>query len=105
MILQYNTSNPKVSTMQAPTSVLIALARLQLAMHHLQRALELERDNAQTDYQRLIVLPGGAGSDHTAMLVELALDREYHARKAIRVVNALALPQPEDLTYAAVVIA
>jgi hypothetical protein len=37
------------------------------------------------------------------MLLELALDREYHARKAIRVINALALPQPHELTYAAVV--
>jgi hypothetical protein len=89
--------------MQAPTSVLIALAQLHLAANSLLRALELERDNAHTDYRRLIVLPGGAGSDHTAMLLELASDREYHARKAIRVINALALPQPEELTYAAVV--
>jgi hypothetical protein len=105
MIPQYSTSNPKVSTVQAPTSVLIALAQLHLAANSLLNALEQERDNAHTDYRRLIVLPGGAGSDHTAMLLELASDREYHARKAIRVVNALALPQPEDLTYAAVVIA
>ena len=105
MIPQYSTSNPKVSTMQAPTSVLIALAQLHLAANSLLRALELERDNAHTDYRRLIVLPGGAGSDHTAMLLELALDRECHARKAIRVVNALALPQPEELSYAAVVTA
>ena len=101
MIPQYSPSNPKVSTMQAPTSVLIALAQLHLAANSLLKALELERDNAHTDYRRLIVLPGGAGSK----LLELASDREYHARKAIRVVNALALPQPEELTYAAVVTA
>lgn len=93
--------------MQAPTPILMILAQLQLAMHHLQRALEIERDNAQLDYDRLVALPGGAGSDHTAMLVELADERGYHARRALRVAfggtEAFTPPTPDDLGYAAVV--
>jgi hypothetical protein len=89
--------------MQAPIPVLIALAQLHVAAHDLQTALEVERNNAQLDYTRLSELPGGVINDDTAMLVELALDRDYHARRAIRVVNALALPQIEDLGYDAVV--
>ena len=93
--------------MQAPTPILIILAQLQLAVHHLHRALELERDNAQTDYERLTALPGGVGNDHTAMLVELADERAYHARRALRVAfgstEAFTPPTPEDLGYAAVV--
>jgi hypothetical protein len=93
--------------MQAPTPILIILAQLQLAMHHLQRALEKERDNAQLDYERLTLLPGGVGSDHTAMLLELADERGYHARRALRVAfgstEAFLPPTPEDLGYAAVV--
>ena len=93
--------------MQAPTPILIILAQLQLAMHHLQRALEKERDNAQLDYERLTALPGGVGNDHTAMLLELADERGYHARRALRIgfdsTEAFLPPTPEDLGYAAVV--
>lgn len=92
--------------MQTPTSILIILSQLQLAKHHLQRALELERDNAQLDYNRLVALSGGAGSDHTAMLLQMADERGYHARRALRVAfggtEAFIVPSPEDLGYAAV---
>ena len=90
--------------MQAPTSVLIALARLHIADHDLLTALETERDNAQLDYERLAALPGGANSDHTAMLLQMADERGYCARKALRAMtqDAAAL-QPQDLGYDAVV--
>ena len=90
--------------MQAPTSVLIALARLHIADNELLTALEVERDNAQLDYDRLAALPGGAGNDHTAMLLQMADERGYSARKALRALtqNAATL-QPQDLGYDAVV--
>ena len=75
MILQYSPFNPKVSTMPAPTEILIALARLHAAAHNLRTAIEVEIANAQTDYDRLAALPGGLGNDHTAMLLQLADER------------------------------
>lgn len=92
--------------MQAPTSVLIALARLHIADHDLVTALEVERDNAQLDYDRLKAIPGGATNDHVAMLLVLADERAFCARKALRAMtqNAAAL-QPQDLGYDAVVTA
>ena len=93
--------------MQAPTEILLALARLHAAAHELQRQLEIERDNAQTDYDRLAALPSGLGNDHTAMLLQMADDRGYHARRALRnafggFAGAVSIPQPEDLDYDAV---
>ena len=93
--------------MQAPTEILLALARLHAAAHELQRQLEIERDNAQTDYDRLAALPSGLGNDHTAMLLQMADDRGYHARRALRnafggFAGAVNIPQPEDLDYDAV---
>ena len=92
--------------MQAPTSVLIALARLHIADHDLLTALETERDNAQLDYDRLKAIPGGATNDHVAMLLVMADERAFCARKALRAMtqNAATL-QPEDLGYDAVVTA
>ena len=65
-----------------------------------------ERDDAQLDYDRLAALPGGAGNDHTAMLLQMADERGYSARKALRALtqNAATL-QPQDLGYDAVVTA
>ena len=92
--------------MQAPTSVLIALARLHIADHDLQTALEVERDDAQLDYDRLAALPDGAGNDHTAMLLQMADERGYCARRALRALTKIsAAPQPQDLGYDAVVTA
>jgi len=96
--------------MQAPTEILIALARLHAAAHHLRAALELEIANAQIDYDRLAALPGGLGNDHTAMLLQLADERGYHARHALRnafggFAGAVVTPQPEDLGYDRQVIA
>jgi hypothetical protein len=93
--------------MQAPTEILLALARLHAAAHELQRQLEIERDNAQTDYDRLAALPFGLGNDHTAMLLQMADDRGYHARRALSkafggFAGAVNIPQPEDLDYDAV---
>lgn len=93
--------------MQAPIDILVSLARLHAAAHDLRTALETERDNAQTDYERLAALPGGLGNDHTAMLLQLADERGYHARRALRVAfgstEAFIPPTPEDLSYDAVV--
>lgn len=93
--------------MQAPIDILIALARLHAAAHNLRTALETERDNAQTDYDRLAALPSGLGNDHTAMLLQLADERGYHARRALAkafggFAGAVCIPQPEDLDYDAV---
>lgn len=90
--------------MQAPTSVLIALARLHVADHDLLIALETERDNAHLDYDRLAALPGSATDDYTAMLLQMADERGYSARQALRALtqNAATL-QPQDLGYDAVV--
>ena len=100
----------KSTTMQAPTSVLIALARLHAAADNLRTVLETESANAQTDYDRLKALPGGLGNDHTAMLLQLADERGYHARHALRnafggFAGAVVTPQPEDLGYDRQVIA
>ena len=55
----------------------------------------------------MTLLPGGVGNDHTAMLLELADERGYHARRALRVAfgntEAFMPPTPEDLGYAPVV--
>ena len=93
--------------MQAPIDILLSIARLHAAAHNLRTALETERDNAQTDYDRLAALPGGIGNDHTAMLLQLADERGYHARRALRAAfggfaGAVCIPQPEDLDYDAV---
>ena len=93
--------------MQAPIDILVSLARLHAAAHELRTALETERDNAQTDYDRLAALPGGLGNDHTAMLLQLADERGYFARRALRnafggFAGAVCIPQPEDLGYDAV---
>ena len=93
--------------MQAPINILVSLARLHAAAHNLRTALETERDNAQTHYDRLAALPGGLGNDHTAMLLQLADERGYHARRALRnafggFAGAVCIPQPEDLGYDAV---
>jgi hypothetical protein len=90
--------------MQAPTSVLIALARLHAADLAFVNALETERDNAQLDYDRLKAIPGGATNDHVAMLLVMADERAFCARKALRAMtqDAAAL-QPQDLGYDAVV--
>jgi hypothetical protein len=93
--------------MTAPTEILLALARLHAAAHELQHQLEIERDNAKTDYDRLVALPSGLGNDHTAMLLQLADERGYHARRALAkafggFAGAVSIPQPEDLDYDAV---
>ena len=95
--------------MQAPIDILVSLARLHAATHDLRTALETERDNAQTDYYRLAALPGSFGNDHTAMLLQLADERGYHARRALRnafggFAGAVCIPQPEDLGYDAVTV-
>ena len=95
--------------MQAPIDILLSLARLHAAAHDLRTALETERDNAQTDYERLAALPGGLGNDHTAMLLQMADDRGYHARRALSkafggFAGAVNIPQPEDLDYDAVTV-
>ena len=95
--------------MQAPVEILLALARLHAAAHDLRTALETERDNAQTDYNRLAALPGGLGNDHTAMLLQLADERGYLARRALRnafggFAGQVVTPQPEDLGYEAVTV-
>jgi hypothetical protein len=96
--------------MQAPTEILLALARLHAAAHELQHQLEIERDNAKTDYDRLAAFPSGLGNDHTAMLLQLADERGYHARHALRnafggFAGSVVTPQPEDLGYDRQVIA
>jgi len=90
--------------MQAPTEILIALAGLHAAAHNLRTAIEVEIANAQTDYDRLAALPGGLGNDHTAMLLQMADERGYHARHALRnafggFAGSINTPQPEDLGY------
>lgn len=92
--------------MQAPIDILVSLARLHAADLAFVNALETERDNAQRDYDRLKAIPGGATNDHTAMLLQLADERAFCARKALRAMtqNAATL-QPEDLGYDAVVTA
>ena len=95
--------------MQAPIDILLSLARLHAAAHDLRTALETERDNAQTDYERLAALPGGLGNDHTAMLLQMADDRGYHARRALSkafggFAGAVNIPQPKDLDYDAVTV-
>ena len=63
-------------------------------------ALELERDNAQLDYDRLKAIPGGATNDHIAMLLVMADERAFCARKALRAVTQQSAQlQPEDLGY------
>ena len=93
--------------MQASIDILLSLARLHAAAYDLRTALETERDNAQTDYERLATLPDGLGNDHTAMLLQLADERGYHARRALRnafggFAGQVVTPQPEDLGYDAV---
>lgn len=95
--------------MQAPIDILLSIARLHAAAHNLRTALETERDNAQTDYDRLAALPGGLGNDHTAMLLQLADKRGYHARRALRnafggFAGQVVIPQSEDLGYDAVTV-
>ena len=86
--------------MQAPTDILVSLARLHAADLALVTALELERDNAQLDYDRLKAIPGGATNDHIAMLLVMADERAFCARKALRAVTQhSAQLQPEDLGY------
>ena len=90
--------------MQAPIDILVSLARLHAADLAFVNALETERDNAQRDYDRLKAIPGGATNDHVAMLLVMADERAFCARKALRAMtqNAATL-QPEDLGYDAVV--
>ena len=90
--------------MQAPIDILVSLARLHAADLAFVNALETERDNAQLDYDRLKAIPGGATNDHVAMLLVLADERAFCARKALRAMtqNAATL-QPQDLGYDAVV--
>jgi hypothetical protein len=95
--------------MQAPIDILIALAQLHAAAHNLRTAIEVEIVNAQTDYDRLAALPGGLGNDHTAMLLQMADERGYHARHALRnafggFAGAVVTPQPQDLGYEAVTV-
>ena len=92
--------------MQAPIDILVSLARLHAADLAFVNALETERDNAQLDYDRLKAIPGGATNDHVAMLLVMADERAFCARKALRAMtqNAAAL-QPQDLGYDAVVTA
>jgi hypothetical protein len=95
--------------MQAPIEILLSLARLHAAAHNLRAALELEIANAKTDYDRLAALPSGLGNDHTAMLLQLADERGYHARRALMkgfggFAGAVCIPQPEDLDYDAVTV-
>ena len=95
--------------MQAPIDILFALARLHAAAHNLRTALETERDNAQTDYDRLAALPGGFGNDHTSMLLQLADERGYHARRALRnafggFAGQVVTPHPQDLGYDSVTV-
>jgi hypothetical protein len=90
--------------MQAPIEIILSLARLHAAADELKRQLEIERDNAKTDYDRLVALPSGLGNDHTAMLLQLADERGYHARRALMkgfggFAGAVNIPQPEDLDY------
>jgi len=100
MIPQYSFTNPKVSIMQAPISVLIALAQLHLAANSLLKALEQERDNAQLDYDRLKAIPGGATNDHIAMLLVMADERAFCARKALRAMTQQSAQlQPEAFGY------
>lgn len=93
--------------MQAPINILVSLARLHAAADELKRQLEIERDNAKTDYDRIAALQSGLGNDHTAMLLQMADDRGFHARRALMkgfggFAGAVCIPQPEDLDYDAV---
>ena len=86
--------------MQAPIDILVSLARLHAADLALLTALEQERDNAQLDYDRLKAIPGGATNDHIAMLLVMADERAFCARKALRALTQhSAQLQPEDLGY------
>jgi hypothetical protein len=93
--------------MQTPTNVLVAIAQVHAALEHLYRVLEAERDSAQADYASLLELPGATKDPHIAALLELADERGYHARRALRIgfdgTEAFAAPTPEDLGYSAVV--
>lgn len=96
-----------MSHMQTPTNVLVAIAQVHAALEHLYRVLEAERDSAQADYASLLELPGATKDPHIAALLELADERGYHARRALRIgfdgTEAFAAPTPEDLGYSAVV--
>ena len=95
------------SHMQTPTNVLIAIAQVHAALENLYRVLEAERDSAQADYATLSELPDGTKDPHIAALLELADERGYHARRALRIgfdsSEAFTAPTPEDLGYSAVV--
>ena len=91
--------------MQAPIDILVSLARLHAADLAFVNALEAERDNAQLDYDRLKASPGGATNDHVAMLLVMADERAFCARKALRAMTKImATPQPQDLGYDAVTV-
>jgi hypothetical protein len=93
------TSQPETH-MQAPINILVSLARLHAADFALVNALELERDNAQLDYDRLKAIPGGATNDHIAMLLVMADERAFCARQALRAMTQhSAQLHPEDLGY------
>ena len=96
-----------MSNMQTPTNILVAIAQVHAALENLYRTLETERDSAQADYATLSELPDGTKDPHIAALLELADERGYHARRALRIgfdsSEAFAAPTPEDLGYSAVV--
>ena len=89
--------------MRTPTNVLIAIAQVHAALENLYRTLEIERDSAQADYAQLSELPDGTKDPHIASLLELADERGYHARRALRIGFDSSAPTPEDLGYSAVV--